>query len=89
MSEPSRGATKERPFVSVIMPMFNEEKTADACVRSILTQDYPSDRIEILVIDGASSDRSAEIVAALQEAHPNLRLVHNPKRLTVGVPLFS
>ncbi len=83
MSESSRGAAKERPFVSVIMPMFNEEKTADACVRSILEQDYPSDRMEVLVIDGASSDRSAEIVRALQKHHSNLRLVHTPKRLTV------
>jgi len=83
MSESSRGAAKERPFVSVIMPMFNEEKTADACIRSILAQDYPSDRMEVLVIDGASFDRSAEIVRALQEHHSNLRLIHNPKRLTV------
>ncbi len=83
MSDSSRRATEELPFVSVIMPMFNEEKTADACVRSILEQDYPSDRMEVLVIDGASSDRSAEIVRALQKHHSNLRLVHNPKRLTV------
>jgi len=83
MSNSSRNAGSELPFVSVIMPMYNEEKTADACVRSILQQDYPSDRMEVLVIDGASTDRSAEIVRALQEHHPNLRLFHNPKQLTV------
>lgn len=83
MSDATHGEGRQRPFVSVIMPMFNEEKMADSCVRSILAQDYPSDRMEILVIDGASTDRSAEIVRALQEQHPNLRLIHNPKRLTV------
>jgi len=83
MSDAAHGEGRQRPFVSVIMPMFNEEKMADSCVRSILAQDYPSDRMEILVIDGASTDRSAEIVRALQEHHPNLRLIHNPKRLTV------
>ena len=83
MSQSSRSADKKLPFVSVIMPMFNEEKAADDCVRSILAQDYPSDCMEVLVIDGASTDGSAAIVRALQEHHSNLRLIHNPRRLTV------
>ena len=57
----------ELPFVSVVIPMFNEERSIHACLSSILAQDYPAHRMEVLVIDGASTDRSPEIIRSL---HP-------------------
>jgi glycosyltransferase involved in cell wall biosynthesis len=58
----SRGATvntAEPTLVSVIVPSFNTEKTIGLCIESVLAQTYP--RIEIIVIDDASTDRTPVI----------------------------
>jgi glycosyltransferase involved in cell wall biosynthesis len=48
---------------------------------SILDQDYPTDRLEILVVDGESDDDSRERVLAFAETHPQVRLISNPRRI--------
>jgi len=50
------------PFVSVIVAVRNGEAEVSDCVTSLLRMDYPADRREILVVDGGSTDRTAEIV---------------------------
>jgi succinoglycan biosynthesis protein ExoA len=60
--------------------MRNEARRIPACLRSILDQDYPADRIEILVYDGGSTDASWAIVEALAADHPSITLLHNPRR---------
>nr|QNO41820.1 glycosyltransferase AglE [Methanosarcinales archaeon ANME-2c ERB4]QNO42776.1 glycosyltransferase AglE [Methanosarcinales archaeon ANME-2c ERB4] len=50
------------PTVSVIVPAYNAEKTIKECVESLLNQDFPKDRYEILVVDNNSNDRTKEIV---------------------------
>jgi glycosyltransferase involved in cell wall biosynthesis len=50
------------PFFSVIIPTFNSEKTIDACIESLLSLDYPSDRLELLFIDGGSTDLTCSII---------------------------
>lgn len=71
----------ERPSVSVIIPMLNEEGYIAQCLDSILANDYPMDRLEVLVVDGMSEDGSREIVRAYAERHPNVRLLDNPRRI--------
>jgi succinoglycan biosynthesis protein ExoA len=73
----------EHPLISIIVPMRNEEKYIAACVQSILRQDYPHDRMELLIADGRSTDRSREIVSELARQHTFIRLIDNPAR-TVG-----
>jgi GT2 family glycosyltransferase len=51
-------------------------------VRSLLAQTYPADRFEIVVVVGASHDRTRDVVAALAAEHPHLRLVDNPAATT-------
>jgi len=51
-----------RPFVSVIIPCYNEERYIGQLIRNILSQDYPSVRMEVLIVDGMSSDRTTEII---------------------------
>ena len=43
-------------MLSVICPIYNEEKYIGQCVESILAQDYPKDDLEILFVDGMSTD---------------------------------
>lgn len=69
------------PFVSVIVPIRNEERYLAACLESVLASDYAHDRLEILVIDGMSTDRSRDIVQDYARRHPLIRPLDNPKRV--------
>ena len=68
------------PLVSVVMPVRNERAYISQSLNAVLQQDYPVDRVEIIVVDGASTDGTPEFVRSLQAAHPNLRLIDNPGR---------
>jgi len=68
------------PFATVIVPCRNEEEHIGRCLDSILANDYPKDRLEILVLDGMSEDKTREIVTAYAQRHPLIRLVDNPQR---------
>jgi len=67
--------------VSVICPLFNEERFVEKCVTSILEQDYPQDKLEVLFIDGRSTDHTAEIVRRYAEKYPFIKLLDNPERV--------
>ncbi|GAI34864.1 unnamed protein product, partial [marine sediment metagenome] len=49
-------------FVSVVVAVRNEERYIRECLDSLLAQDYPRNRYEVLVVDGRSTDRTREIV---------------------------
>ena len=49
-------------LISVIVPVYNEEKYLDACIASMLAQDYPRDAMEWFFVDGASTDRTLQIL---------------------------
>jgi glycosyltransferase involved in cell wall biosynthesis len=68
------------PFVSVVIPVFNEERYIEACLDSVLGQDYPADRYEVIVADGGSTDRTRAIVESAAALHPSMRLIDNPGR---------
>ena len=68
------------PFVSVIVPVFNEERYIQACLDSVLEQDYPEDHYEVIVADGGSTDGTRAIVESAAALHPSVRLIDNPGR---------
>lgn len=49
------------PPISIIIPVFNEEKRVGNCLDSIRNQNYPQEKIEILIIDDGSSDKTIEV----------------------------
>lgn len=69
-------------FVSVIMPCREEEKYLARALESILANDYPRDRLEVLIVDGMSTDGTRKIIAAFIKDHPFIKLLDNPKRIT-------
>ena len=69
------------PFVSIIMPIRNEADFIERAIRSVLDNDYPAGRMEILVVDGLSDDGTREIVARLSEADNRLMMLDNLKRI--------
>jgi cellulose synthase/poly-beta-1,6-N-acetylglucosamine synthase-like glycosyltransferase len=64
------------PFVSVVVPARNEEANIEHCVRSLMASDYPHENLEIVIVNDRSSDRTSEILSALQKEFSNL-IVHN------------
>jgi len=73
---------RKLPFVSIVIPMLNEIGAIDRCINSILNQDYDKSLIEIVVVDGGSTDGSREKVLELSATHSKIRLFDNPKRKT-------
>ena len=65
------------PFVSVILAVRNEAAYVVRCLRAVLAQDWPSDRIEIIVADGESTDGTPDIIRALPGSE-RVRLIVNP-----------
>lgn len=67
--------------VAVIVPTYNEEYYIEKCIKSIFAQTYPSSQMDIMVIDGRSTDATRKIVQALAEKWPNVRLLDNPGKI--------
>jgi succinoglycan biosynthesis protein ExoA len=61
--------------------MRNEEVHLHRCLASVVAQDYPADRLEVLIYDGSSTDRSREIAAGFVTGRPGWALSDNPARI--------
>ena len=70
----------DRELITLAVPVLNEESYIASCLESLLTQG-DTHRLEILVLDGGSQDRTAAIVREMAARHPEIRLVENPARL--------
>ncbi len=70
------------PLVSVIVPCRNEGKWIAACLDSILGNDYPRQQLEVLVVDGMSSDETRSVVRRYAASDPCIRLLDNARQIT-------
>ncbi len=70
------------PFVSIILPCRNEEKFIAGCLDSIISSDYPRERLEALVVDGMSEDGTRDILARYTERYKFIRTLENKKKIT-------
>ncbi len=82
-AEVSTSSTVENncSLVSLIIPCRNEQAHIAECLDSIFANDYPTGRIEVLVVDGASTDRTREIVSKYQHRWPQIHLLENFQKL--------
>ena len=76
-----RNLMQDSPFVTIIMPIRNEADFIERAIRSVLDNDYPAERMKILVVDGMSDDGTREIVAQLSQADSRVMMLDNPKRI--------
>ncbi|MDQ1395920.1 MAG: hypothetical protein QOG64_1179 [Acidimicrobiaceae bacterium] len=73
------------PTVSVVIPMLNEKGFIEACLDSFDHQTYPHGLLDVVVVDGGSTDGSRAYVAAAARRHTWLRLVDNwQRRIPIG-----
>ncbi|MFQ5921931.1 MAG: glycosyltransferase family 2 protein [Anaerolineales bacterium] len=56
-----------RPLVTVLIPIRNEERYIGRCLEAVLAQGYPAERMEVLVIDGMSTDGTRGIVQEIMD----------------------
>ena len=63
--------------MTVVIPARNEEDSIAACLRSVLTQDWPS--LQVIVVDGASTDSTAQLAADAARQDPRVELISNPR----------
>jgi glycosyltransferase involved in cell wall biosynthesis len=71
------------PFVSVIVVTKNNAQTIEKCIKSLLTQDYPSEFYEIVFVDGHSVDGTDEIIKKYAKDYPIIQL-HYEEHGTIG-----
>lgn len=69
-------------IVSIICPTLNEEKYIADTLQSFLAQQTKSFTLEILIVDGRSTDKTREIVNAFSQQYPNIKLIDNPNKTT-------
>ncbi len=70
------------PMVSIVIPMRNEEKYIGKCLQSILENNYPLKKMEILLIDGISEDATREMAEGYTQRYPFIRLLDNHRKIT-------
>jgi succinoglycan biosynthesis protein ExoA len=71
------------PYVSIIVPIRNESQYIERTLSAIILQDYPFDKVEIIVVDGESDDGTKEIVEKIIADNPvlEIHLINNPKKI--------
>lgn len=67
--------------LSVICPIYNEQKYIANCINSILKQDFPKEDMEVLFVDGMSKDKTREIVSEYSHKYPFIKLLDNPHKI--------
>ena len=70
------------PSISVVIPVRNEEKYIRQTIQYLLNQDYPHNKLEIIIVDGQSEDSTADIVKETAVSCPAVKLLENPSRLS-------
>ncbi|HUS18596.1 MAG TPA: glycosyltransferase [Terriglobales bacterium] len=71
------------PFISIVIPVRNEERHLGRVLQQLAEQEYPAGRYEILVADGNSNDSTREVVEYFaRQSSVNTRLLANPKQLS-------
>jgi len=77
-----RVSLRRNPFVTVIVPAYNEEKNVVATIDSIANLDYPADRFEILIVNDGSTDNTAKVAEEAIKKHAGftIRLINQPNR---------
>jgi succinoglycan biosynthesis protein ExoA len=78
------------PLISVIIPIRNEAECIERCLDAVLAQDYPADRIDVVLVDGMSDDCTREILCGYVQQYPNVCLLDNlqrivPTALNIGI----
>ena len=71
--------SEKAPFISIIVPVRNMERTIKTTFKYLMNADYPRDKMEIIFADGGSKDSTISIIKNYQKDHSYVKLVEIPK----------
>ena len=71
---------QELPLVTIVISSKEDEPRIDACLACVLAQDYPNEKLEIVVVDAMSMDATREKILRVAAEDSRVRLVDNPER---------
>ncbi len=83
---PKQQKTDRQPNVSVIVCAHNEEKNLPNCLRHLARQDYPRERVEFIIVDDRSEDRTLAIIEQFKEKDERFKSVHIHDRIPEFAP---
>lgn len=72
-----------KPKISIVMPLYNEERYIANCIESLLLQDYPQDDMEWIFVDGMSRDKTVSILNEYKNKYPSLIYIYENPNKTV------
>lgn len=67
--------------VAIVIPTLNEERFISRCLNSIIKQTYEFEKMDVMIIDGGSNDKTKDIVTEYQKSHQNIRFIENKKKI--------
>lgn len=76
---------RKKPLVSVVMPAYNAEQFAARSIQSVLNQTFKN--FELIIVDDASSDKTPQIIKAIQRKDPRIRIITNKTNLLIAKSL--
>jgi len=76
---PTGNYANEEPKFSIIVPTKNEELVIGRCLNGLLDLDYPKDKLEIIVVDGNSTDGTCKVCSDFSEKYPGVFKIVNEK----------
>jgi cellulose synthase/poly-beta-1,6-N-acetylglucosamine synthase-like glycosyltransferase len=83
-SKPKEKDYSFQPFVSIIVPAYNEETVIGERIKNLLELDYPKDKYEIIIVESGSTDNTYKIVKEMMAHHkdskPTLKVVNEEER---------
>ena len=68
-------------LISVIIPVRNEQRHISDLITSILSQDYPENKYEIIICDGLSEDKTIQIIERFQKKYNNIKIIQNNNKI--------
>jgi len=77
------------PKISIVTCTYNGERVIEDYFKYIFSQDYPKNKIELIVADGGSSDRTLDIIEKYRKKYPKIiKFMHNPRQYSMGKVLW-
>ena len=78
---------KQPTLLSLVIPCYNEEKTLAACVETVLRIEDESLRLQLIIVNDCSTDKSAQVADGLRKLHPRIEVLHHTRNQGKGAAL--